>query len=207
MGSTPLPSDEESDEDLVRHVRSGDEAAARLLFERHLPAMRAKAKARLPIALRGKVAESDVIQEAYLAAFLAIGEFEDRGEGAFGAWVRKILDRKILDEVRRHIDADKRDAQRQVRLATEAERLAPARDGLSPSGEAADAEESARLRAVVESLPEDYATVMRLVHEQGLSVADAAATMDRSAEATRKLYRRALARLAHRLGPQPGADA
>ncbi len=32
-------------------MRAGDEAAARLLFERHLPALRAKARARLPTAL------------------------------------------------------------------------------------------------------------------------------------------------------------
>src|SRR6185295_17896538 len=59
-----------SDEALVRSVRAGDETAARVLFDRHLPALRAKARARLPAALRGKVAESDVIQDAWLAAFL-----------------------------------------------------------------------------------------------------------------------------------------
>ena len=63
---------EPSDEELVRRVRAGDEAAARLLFDRHLPALRAKARARMPAALRGKVGASDVVQEAWLAAFLEL---------------------------------------------------------------------------------------------------------------------------------------
>ena len=97
-GRTPDAS-QSSDEELVRRVRAGDEAAARLLFERHLPSLRAKARARLPTALRGKVAESDVIQEAWLAAYLALGKFEDRGDGSFGRWLRGILEHKVLEEV------------------------------------------------------------------------------------------------------------
>jgi RNA polymerase sigma-70 factor, ECF subfamily len=191
---------EPTDEDLVCRVRAGDEAAARLLFDRHLPALRAKARSRLPAALRGKVAESDVIQEAWLAAFLDLGRFEDRGDGSFAAWLRRILERKVLDEVRRHLDAAKRDAQRQVRLATQAERIAAAEGQPSPSAEVMDAEEAARVRAIVASMPEDYAMVMRLVHEEGLSLGDAGVRMGRSADAVRKLYRRALVRLADRMG-------
>lgn len=198
--SGELPSDEE----LVRRVRDGDEAAARDLFERHLPALRAKARARLPAALRGKVAESDVIQEAWMAAFLALGDFEDRGDGSFGAWLRRILERKVLDQVRRNLDAGKRDAERQVRLATAAELLTPAIGQPSPSAEVADAEEAQRVCAEIDRLPEDYAELLRLVHRDGLSIADAGTRLGRSADAARKLYGRALARLANRLGGTPG---
>ena len=38
--------------------------------------------------------------------------------------------------------------------------------------------------------------VLRLVHEEGLTIAEAAERMKRSSEATRKLYARALSRLA-----------
>ena len=200
MGSTPQPSDEESDEALVRRVRAGDEAAARLLFERHLPALRAKARARLPAALRGKVAESDVIQDAWLAAFLDVGKFEDRGDGSFAAWLRTILERRVADEVRRHAGAKKRDAKREVRLATEAARLEPDRGQATPSVEVRDAEESARLRAVVDSLSDDYATVIRLVHREGLTLVEAGARMGRTPDATRMLYNRAMDRLADRMG-------
>ena len=103
---------EPSDEDLVRRIRAGDTAASALLFDRHLPSMRAKARRRLPSALCAKVGESDVIQDAYVAAFSSLGDFDDRGAGSFGRWLRQILDHKIADEVRRHGAAEKRDARR-----------------------------------------------------------------------------------------------
>jgi RNA polymerase sigma-70 factor (ECF subfamily) len=189
-----------SDEDLVRRVRAGDEAAARELFERHLPALRAKAHARLPQSLRAKVGASDVVQDAWLAAFLSLGDFEDRGDGSFGRWLRTILERRVADEVRRHGGVRRRTAKREVRLATEAARLEPDRVQATPSAEVRDAEERARLRSIVDSLPEDYATVIRLVHREGLTLVDAGARMGRTPDAARMLYNRAMDRLAERAG-------
>jgi RNA polymerase sigma-70 factor (ECF subfamily) len=196
MSDAPAPTDEV----LVRRVRDGDEAAARELFERHLPALRSKARARLPAALRGKVGASDVVQEAWLAAFLDLAGFEDRGDGSFAAWLRTILERRVADEVRRHAGAKKRDARREVRLVTEAARLEPDRRQATPSVEVRDAEEKVRLRAIVDSLSEDYATVIRLVHQEGLTLVEAGARMGRTPDATRKLYSRAMVRLADRIG-------
>jgi RNA polymerase sigma-70 factor, ECF subfamily len=192
------------DEEIVRRVRSGDGSAARSLFERHRPALRAKARARLPAALRAKIDESDVVQDAYLAAFLSLGEFEDRGDGSFAAWLKQILEHKIKDEVRHHAGTAKRDARREVRLPTTADHVAGRGASRTPSVEAMAAEESARLRAVVDSLPDDYATVVRLVHLEGRTLADAGALMGRSADAARMLYGRAMARLADRLGGGDG---
>ena len=191
---------EPSDEELVRRVRAGDEAAAKLLFDRHLPALRAKARARLPSALSGKVGASDVVQDAWLAAFLDLEGFQDRGDGSFAAWLRTILERRVTDEVRRHAGAKKRDAKREVRLATEAARLEADRGQATPSGLVRDAEESARLRAVVDSLSEDYAAIIRLVHHEGLTLVEAGARMGRTPDATRMLYNRAMDRLADRMG-------
>ena len=189
-----------SDEELVRRVRAGDEAAARLLFERHLPALRAKARARLPKALRGRVAESDVIQDAWLAAFIDVGRFEDRGDGSFGKWLRGILAHKIGHEIDRHVAAGKRDVRREQRMRTgSVDGFGAAPDQSTPSEEAVSAEEQDVLRAAVATLPEDHATVVRLVHIEGLSLVDAGARMGRSADAARKLYGRAMASMAEKL--------
>jgi DNA-directed RNA polymerase specialized sigma24 family protein len=72
-------------------------------------------------------------------------------------------------------------------------------DQPSLSEEAVSAEEQEILRAAVASLPGDYATVIRLVHVEGLTLVDAGARMDRSADAARKLYGRALAAMAQKL--------
>jgi len=188
---------QDSDEELVRRVRAGDEAAARLLFERHLPALRAKARARLPRTLRGKVAESDVVQDAWLAAFLDVGRFEDRGDGSFEKWLQKILRHKLLDEVRRHARVGKRDARREERLATDASVVDAGQP--SPSVEVAAAEQAAALREAIDELASDHATVLRLVHQEGLTLVEAGARMGRSADAVRKLYGRALVQLGGRV--------
>jgi RNA polymerase sigma-70 factor (ECF subfamily) len=190
---------EPTDEDLVRRVRAGDEAAARELFDRHLPALRAKAKARLPAALRGKVAESDVVQEAWLAAFVALGKFEDRGDGSFGKWLRGIVEHKVLEEFHHHLDAAKRDARRGARLVTDEARSIPSPDQPSPSEAAMAGESAAELRRAIESLPEDHAAVLRLVYLDGLTLVQAGERMGRSADAVRKTYGRALARLAEKM--------
>jgi RNA polymerase sigma-70 factor, ECF subfamily len=188
-----------SDEELVRRVRAGDEAAARLLFERHLPALRAKASARLPTALRGKVAESDVIQDAWLAAFLDLARFEDRGDGSFGRWLRGIVEHKVREEASRHLGAAKRDARRDARLLTDEARSIPSPDQPSPSEAAMAGESAADLRSAIESLPEDHATVLRLVYLDGLTLVQTGERMGRSADAVRKTYGRALTRLAEKM--------
>jgi RNA polymerase sigma-70 factor (ECF subfamily) len=191
------PGERPSDEDLVRRVKAGDDEAARLLFDRHLPELRAKARARLPAALRGKVSESDVVQDAWLAAFLDVGKFEDRGDGSFAKWLQKILRHKLLDEVRRHARVGKRDARREERLVTDASVVDAGQP--SPSVEAAAAEKSAALRDAIDDLPSDHAAVLRLIHQEGLTLVEAGARMGRSADAVRKLYGRALVRLGGRI--------
>jgi len=195
----------DSDQDLVRRIRGGDEAAARLLFDRHLPALRAKARARLPNAVRGKVGASDVVQEAWLSAFVALGEFESAGDGSFAAWLRKIVERKVSDEVRRHARVKKRSAKREVRFATAAGRLEPDVGQQTPSQAAGDAEESAALRAAVDELSDAHATVVRLVHQEGMTLVDAGRRMGRTPDATRMLYGRAMQRLAARLAREDEA--
>jgi RNA polymerase sigma-70 factor (ECF subfamily) len=190
---------ESADQELVRRVLAGDEVAARLLFERHLPALRAKAHAQLPGELRGKVGASDVIQDAYLTAYLRLGDFEDRGDGSFGRWLRGILEKKVLEEVHRHLDVAKRDARRSARLRTgDADEL-PSPLRASPSEEVIAREDADELRRAIDSLPEDYAAVLRLVHLEGRTLVEAGERMGRSADAVRKTYGRALSRLAARM--------
>jgi RNA polymerase sigma-70 factor (ECF subfamily) len=144
-----------------------------------------------------------VIQDAYLAAFQSLAKFEDRGEGSFGAWLRRIIEHRVLAEVERHLEAGKRDARREVRIDTRGDALGPDPDQVSPSGEMAAAEEAARLHAAVDRLASDYREVIRWIHGEGLTLTEAGERMGRSADAVRKLYGRALARLSEIL-PKDG---
>ncbi len=197
---------EPSDEDLVRLAKSGDESATRVLFSRHVEALRARVRRGLPKRVRPKVAESDVIQDAYVAAFLNLCDFEERGDGSFARWLHTVLERKILNEVRRHVGSKKRDARREVAAGSSVVRIAGASSDPSPSVAAIDAEDRARLVTAMRDLPEAQRAAIRLVHEEHLSFDDAAARMKRTAGAVRKLYGRAVLGLSARLRDTQGSS-
>ena len=73
------------DGDLVRQARAGDRAAFRLLVERHWASARTRA-ARL-CARPDDV--DDVVQEAFLQAFVALDRLRDPDR--FGAWLAGIV--------------------------------------------------------------------------------------------------------------------
>lgn len=196
MGGSRKPSDEE----VVRRVLEGDEASAAELFERHRAELRAAVRRWLPPSLRGRLGESDVVQDAYLAAYLHLGDFEDRGDGSFRRWLRRILERKIANEVRDHLQTVKRDPRREVPLSKSTGAASPAGRTPTPSEEAMSAEALESLRAHVQGLAEDHRTVLHLVHREGLTLVQAAARMNRSPDAVRKLYGRAVTRLSERMG-------
>jgi RNA polymerase sigma-70 factor (subfamily 1) len=197
----PTGSPEVPDEELVRRTRAGDLGAVGLLFDRHLPKLRQSVRARLPVSIRARFGESDIVQEAYLSAFRSLPQFEDRGEGSFARWLRGVLEHTVADEVRRHTTVAKRDARREVNMETNGAGDVAACEQRTPSAEAASNEASDSLRATVATLTEDHRTVVRLVHDEGLTLVVAAERMNRSPDAVRKLYGRALVQLASRLDP------
>jgi RNA polymerase sigma-70 factor, ECF subfamily len=73
------------DGDLVRLARDGDPAAFRLLVERHLPMARARAARLCP---RPDDVD-DVVQDAFLQAFIALGRLRDPGR--FAGWLGGIV--------------------------------------------------------------------------------------------------------------------
>jgi RNA polymerase sigma-70 factor, ECF subfamily len=170
MTATSVP--EPSDEELVRRIQGGDAVAVAALFERHLPPLRAHARRALPTAAAAVAGESEVVRDAWLGVLTGLPDFRDRAAGSFGRWLLRIVDERIADELRRH--------------------------GTEPRAHEF-ADDDARLREAIAGLPPDWREAMRWMHDEGLSAAETAARMNRSAEAVRKLYARALGRLADRL--------
>src|SRR5436190_1310514 len=79
--------------ELVRRAQTGDEAAFRLLVERHGPRAHALA---LRI-LRSPSDAEEVAQDALVRAWRALPRF--RGEAAFGSWLHRIVARRAFDRV------------------------------------------------------------------------------------------------------------
>lgn len=195
-GDVSRDQDPLSDEDLIRRIRDGDEAAFQAYCSRHAAALEARIVRQFPELLKRKTAASDILQDAWFTALRRLPDFEDRGEGSFLRWLFRIIDLKIKTEVRRHLGTAKRGAGREVPLADDgAERSLPAR-GPSPSQMAMAAELRDAARAALGRLPADYREVLRLFEEERLSIDAAAARLGRTRAATKKLYSRALARFA-----------
>lgn len=197
---------EPSDEALACLACGGDPAAAQLLHDRYEPLLRARAARAIGPRLGRRVGESDVMQETWLTAFLRLESFVDRGPGSFRAWLGRILQHKIHDEVRDHVIAGRRSVRREQPQDGTAPETRLASPGSSPSLHAAKREERGDMLAAIDALPESYRVLLRLVHVDGLTLTGAAAVLGRSANATCKLYGRALDRLT-RVLTRGGASA
>jgi len=86
---------------LLVRARGGDERARDQLAARYLEALRRWAHGRLPRRARDLVDTDDVVQSALYRAMNRIEAFENRGDGAFLAYMRQILLNQIRDESRR----------------------------------------------------------------------------------------------------------
>ncbi len=86
---------------LLERVRGGDEAAREALVQRFLPMLRRWGHGRLPGHARGLADTDDLVQTTLLRALDRVDTFEARREGAFLAYLRRILLNAVRDEVRR----------------------------------------------------------------------------------------------------------
>jgi RNA polymerase sigma-70 factor (ECF subfamily) len=77
-------------------------------------------------------------------------------------------------------------------------------DEETPSAVLASEEEAEAVRQSLEKLPEAYRSVIELRYQQGYSFAEIGQRLDRSAEAARKLWFRAIRRLSENLDANNG---
>jgi RNA polymerase sigma-70 factor (ECF subfamily) len=105
MAQMPL----ESTAHLLARVRRGDIAASNNLVKRYLPVLREWAHGRLPMQARDLVDTDDLVQVTLVRALGKVESFEPRREGAFLAYLRRILLNQIRDELRRITRAPRRE--------------------------------------------------------------------------------------------------
>jgi RNA polymerase sigma-70 factor (ECF subfamily) len=157
--------------------------------------------------LRAKNSPSDVVQETFVEAQRAFGQFQGDTEAELLAWLRQLLLHRVGKLRRRYRDTQKRQLAREVALGGDdsGSGLAGilAAGTLSPSGQAMEHEQDQALQAALGRLPEDYRRVITLRHEHQLPFEEIGRLLDRSPEAARKLWARAVERLQEELDPPP----
>ena len=131
-----------------------------------------------------------------MIAVEAVKRFEWRGEGSFRAWLTQIASNEARKVIRHHLSTAKRSRSQEVSRAHRLDTAIHAVHSDTPSRAVMADEIKAQVRRALELLPPDYREVLRLCREEELTTREAAIRMGRSREATKKLYGRAVARLA-----------
>lgn len=188
------------DEDLVRRIQAGDQAALQVLTERCTARFRGLIDRRLQGRLRRKIAASDVLQEASIAALRHLADFEDRGEGSFGHWFHRIVESKIASAARLHVGAGRRSIRHEISHGGRRETAQFVAPDPSPSEVAVVGELREAVERALEDLPGDYREVICHLQEERLTLDETARRMGRSKGAVKKLYSRALAQMEELLG-------
>jgi RNA polymerase sigma-70 factor (ECF subfamily) len=187
MSDRPEANGLESTAELLSLVRGGDSDARERLVERFLPILRRWARGRLPQAARDLSDTDDLVQVALLRALDRVGEFEPRHEGAFLAYLRRIVLNSVRDELRR---AGRRPGREPLSPGLEAE-------GPSLLEQAIGAEMVEAYEAALATLPQEQqeAVIMRI--EFGYTYPEIATAQGKpTANAARMAVSRALVRLA-----------
>lgn len=172
--------DETSDADLVERGARGDEHALDLLVRRH----RAAAYRVAVSILRDGDAAQDVVQDAFIKAFRALGGF--RGDSSFGTWLLTITANEARGALRRALRRKETSMEVVAVLASEA---------TAPDQATIVTLEARRARDMLGRLPEKQRLAVTLRIEEGLSFREIGDIIGSSEGAARVNYFHGIRRL------------
>jgi RNA polymerase sigma-70 factor (ECF subfamily) len=187
---------------LVSRAQAGDSEAWEALYLRYHDPLLFAVRSRLGGALRERVTSEDILHSVVADVFSDIQRFEPRGAGSFGRWLSTCVLNKVRSKAE-HFAAGKR-AGAVALTDSLASRLA-SKPVESPRY--VDAERWDTLEQSMEELEDAQRETVLLRTVEGLSNAEVALRLNRSPEATSKLYNRAIARLGARIAARGGRAA
>ncbi len=182
----------ESDLQLVERVKSGDDDAFRLLVERH-----SRALYRSAYRITGNSADADdVVQEAFLRAYRALGSFDSRA--TFTTWLHRIAINCALDL----IDSRKR---REGRIDAGEDLALIASHEASPDRVALGSEMQRAIAAAMNQLTGNERTAFVLRHFEGMPLEEIGEILGTRLNATKNTVFRAVRKLRQQLQPFTGS--
>lgn len=186
--------------DLLAGARAGEREALERLFHRFRAPLRAFLHARLPSPARGLLETDDLVQEVFSRAWSALERFEDRGAGAFWAYLRQVGMNEVRQAIRKQ-QAAKRGVPEALgessRAPSSGER--PVIDGLIAK------EDFEAFETALERISEQHRTALLMRFELDLDYSEIADECGfPSADAARVAIHRASATLAQELARGSG---
>lgn len=177
MQNTPLPTQDASDELLIRDFKNGSREAFDALYHRHLPGVYKRVRFVIP-----ENDVEDVTQEVFIAALKSLRAF--RGDSKFSTWLRTLTNHKVAEFYRR------RSRKQEPRLAPLSDAFAEVTGATSQT-----LEERIYLQRALQSLPENYKEIILLRFADDLQFNEIADLTNQNLEAVKSLFRRAVSAL------------
>jgi RNA polymerase sigma factor (sigma-70 family) len=193
------------DANLLQRSVEGDANALRTLLERFGGEVRSRIKGQIDKRWQAILDEDDVMQVAYLEAFLHIDQLTARDIPSFISWLTRIAENAIRDAVRGLTRQKRPDPAKRLTVASNLDSYVGLLDVLgvtttTPSREVASKDAIGAIQSAIDRLPGDYQTAVKLYDIEGRAVADVASAMGRSVGAVHMLRARAHDRLRQDLG-------
>jgi RNA polymerase sigma-70 factor (ECF subfamily) len=195
-------------------VKGRDQQALAEFFSAHRERLSRTVQFRLDRRLQGRVDPDDVLQEAFLAAAERIEHFTGESPASLYIWLRMIVTQTMIDVHRRHLGAQKRDANREVPIfgdhypQSTSSSLAFQISGklTSPSQAAIREERFRQLEDVLEQMDPIDREVLALRHFEEQSNSEVAELLGVQQKAASIRYVRAIRRLKAVLSQVPGLN-
>ncbi|MFO0790993.1 MAG: sigma-70 family RNA polymerase sigma factor [Pirellulales bacterium] len=197
---------------LVNAAALGNSRAWQQLMDENRSRLRRMVALRLDRRLQGRVDPSDVIQESFIDAARRLPEYVQNPCVPFFVWLRRLTGQRLMEQHRRHLGAQARDARRDVSLyhgafpeATTADLTANLfGEAVSPSQAVIRLEQQRRLQEALDSLEPIDREILVLRHFEQLSNGEVCDVLELDKSAASKRYVRAIARLKDVLIAMPG---
>lgn len=173
---------------LLEAAQAGSQQALEQLLESYRSYLRQLAQRGIDRDLRGKIDPSDLAQITLIEAHRDFHGFDSRKQVELQAWLTTLLKNNLADARKHYRDAAKRDVSRELPCDSRMAQVADTKSSPSePSNPAWDSYQRA-----LGKLPPLYQQVIRLRHAERLSFPQIGTSLDKSADASRMLYGRAI---------------
>jgi RNA polymerase sigma-70 factor, ECF subfamily len=149
--------------------------------------------------LQAKGGASDLVQDTFLEAQSAFARFEGNSEVELRAWLRQLLHHRAAKFRRHYLTTQKRRLARETALSTVSHSMRTGSEGTSPSAQLMACEQAQRLLQALEHLADDYRRVITLRYIEECSFEEIGRRMQRSPNAARLLWVRAIEHVKHHL--------
>lgn len=171
-----MTSDDDDDwhqfDELLQRARQGDESARNVVLQRLREVLRPIVEQALGPKLRVRTDGSDLLQKVLIQVTVDLPQFRGENVAEFMGWVRRIVERDILELLQREKFTSKRSIDREEDASFEI-RQATGRQ-TSASQRMIRQEHSQHLLAALEQLDEEIREVMKSKYLVGESIAEIA---------------------------------